>query len=60
MTSPRSRPLQLWCAYCYQPFSASRWDARYCSGKCRQAAYRRRLVTKEGASRNDPPAIWFA
>lgn len=28
------------CEYCHQNFNCSRYNARYCSNKCRQAAYR--------------------
>ncbi len=28
------------CAFCNEPFSHSRSDARFCSSKCRQKAYR--------------------
>lgn len=30
------------CAHCQQPFRPLRKDAKYCSVKCRQAAYRER------------------
>ena len=32
---------QLTCHHCGTPFQAQRCDARYCSGRCRTAAYRR-------------------
>lgn len=35
-------PRQRTCAQCGAPFSASRSDARYCSGRCRVAAHRAR------------------
>src|SRR5215203_1298838 len=28
------------CEHCSQPFTPSRYDARYCSGRCRVAAHR--------------------
>jgi ribosomal protein S27AE len=32
------------CAHCAETFLASRRDAHYCSGRCRQAAYRLRVT----------------
>ena len=29
------------CAHCNEPFEAARADAKFCSSKCRQRAYRR-------------------
>jgi transposase-like protein len=29
------------CAFCNEPFEAARLDAKFCSSKCRQRAYRR-------------------
>jgi hypothetical protein len=37
------RQLPAVCARCLAGFVATRPDARYCSGACRQAAYRQRL-----------------
>jgi hypothetical protein len=36
------RVWDLYCAACGSAFTASRWDARYCSPACRQRAYRQR------------------
>jgi predicted nucleic acid-binding Zn ribbon protein len=30
------------CHHCREPFDAVRWDARFCSAKCRAAASRER------------------
>ena len=32
------------CEVCEGQFTPSRWDALYCSGACRQKAYRRRIT----------------
>jgi hypothetical protein len=32
------------CESCGNDFTATRWDARYCSNGCRQAAWRRRAA----------------
>ncbi len=32
------------CAHCAETFLASRRDAHFCSGRCRQAAYRKRVT----------------
>ena len=37
------------CSFCGEPFTPRRSDAAYCSNAHRQAAYRRRRVTDNGA-----------
>lgn len=44
-TSSRHAVTASRCASCGQPFTASRSDARYCSGACRQRALRQRRRT---------------
>jgi hypothetical protein len=40
------RPAALFrCCWCERPFVPKRTDSKFCSGACRQAAYRARLVT---------------
>lgn len=39
------------CTECTTPFTAKRSDARYCSHKCRQRAYRRRQKEKRREER---------
>jgi endogenous inhibitor of DNA gyrase (YacG/DUF329 family) len=39
------------CPECREAFTAQRSDARYCSHRCRQAAYRRRQREKRRAER---------
>ena len=37
------------CAHCAETFLASRRDARFCSNRCRQAAYRLRVTASAAA-----------
>ena len=46
--------MELICDICGKKFTANRSDARYCSGRCRTIAYRRR-TGQESASRRRPP-----
>lgn len=40
------RPAKLYrCQWCEHPFKPARVDAKFCSGRCKQAAYRARRVT---------------
>lgn len=36
--------MEIQCWHCSRPFTPKRKDAHYCSGGCKQAAYRRRLA----------------
>lgn len=46
--------MELICDICGKKFTANRSDARYCSGRCRTIAYRRR-TGQESAPRRRPP-----
>ena len=37
------------CAHCAETFLPARRDARYCSNRCRQSAYRRRVTASTAA-----------
>jgi hypothetical protein len=45
---PAATPSRNKCAFCGQPFTPSRSDARYCSDACRVKDYRRRLKAGDG------------
>ena len=42
--APSCNELRCRCVVCSETFTATRGDARYCSGACRQDAYRKRRV----------------
>ena len=44
-----SSPLNRSCAHCAETFLASRRDAHFCSSRCRQAAYRKRVTASTAA-----------
>jgi len=43
MKYQRRRKRKIPCDYCLQDFVCVRFDARYCSAKCKERAYRDRL-----------------
>jgi cytochrome c551/c552 len=45
------------CATCHQMFTATRGDAAYCSGPCRQQAYRQRVADRVAAQRSSARTI---
>ena len=59
----RARQLRLFdqlCAWCDRPVLASRVDARYCSTRCRQAAYRAGVRRAELAATAAPLRLAYA
>jgi hypothetical protein len=59
----RARQLRLFdqlCAWCDRPVLASRVDARYCSTRCRQAAYRAGVRRAELAATAVPLRLAYA
>lgn len=53
MTEPRITVPARACAECGQLFAATRPDRRFCSSRCRNLAYWRRVVTGKPKSRPD-------
>jgi hypothetical protein len=60
MTGPVPVTTQRACDRCGAGFTPARADARYCTARCRQAAYRHRQQGDRTARRRRPlPEAWF-